>query len=99
MTASYLMDFAHEVGVPLPPIDDSLQCTLQDFAARVGQWQQQQGLQTMSSAKEAFFSGLGMGVVADDLRQYASQWWTENETVVRAGVGLTALGFAAIAAG
>lgn len=97
LTASFLMDFAHEVGARIPLVDDTLQPTLQGFFSRVFEWQEQQGLQESPRVKDAFFNGLGSGVVSDELRRYASQWWDENAATVKKHGGLLALSTLGIA--
>jgi len=38
MTASYLVDFAHVVGMPLPALPETQKLMLQDFSLRVEEW-------------------------------------------------------------
>merc|ERR1712192_205308 len=41
-TASFLLDFAEEVGMPLPKMSRPYQTMLEEFHARVAEWQNQQ---------------------------------------------------------
>mmetsp|Transcript_9995 Transcript_9995/g.19248 ORF Transcript_9995/g.19248 Transcript_9995/m.19248 type:complete len:610 (+) Transcript_9995:64-1893(+) len=39
LTASYLVDFAHEVGAPMPPVSQTYSTMLEDLELRVAEWE------------------------------------------------------------
>jgi hypothetical protein len=41
MTASYLVDFAHEIRVPLPPVPETYEAMMEELAMRAQEWESQ----------------------------------------------------------
>jgi len=46
MTASYLVDFAHVMGIPLPAVPETQQVMLQEFSQRVAEWKDKSQVRT-----------------------------------------------------
>jgi len=107
-TASFLVDFAAEVGVPLPTLSSSHEEMLQEFMVRVEEWgqqhqqqqqQQQQHAPVLGSlvarAREALLAGLGLGLAASAAKKIVRERWSKNwETPSGALLNAAMLGLA-----
>jgi hypothetical protein len=84
-TASFLVDFATEVGVELP-LGKLHQDMLQEFMSRVEEWVQSLGGQHADSgqvplgerARKAILKGLGPGSAPDALKKQVKDRWSKN---------------------
>lgn len=93
-TASFIVDFATEVGMETPEVQESHQTMLQDFMARVEEWVGGQGQEEPAiggRARKAFLSGLGRGGGVEGLRRqvkarWAKNWETHGGTLVNVAV-------------
>mmetsp|Transcript_63361 Transcript_63361/g.125313 ORF Transcript_63361/g.125313 Transcript_63361/m.125313 type:complete len:340 (+) Transcript_63361:70-1089(+) len=78
-TAAFLVDFASESDVELPPMPQMQQDILREFAQRTGEFTQPAANQSHHKI-ETFLEGLGAGTVAHLLQQEARRWWTKRQT-------------------
>lgn len=98
MTAAFLVDFADGVGRQLPPMPETQQGMLKDFAERTSEYAKSQRSCEQSRARDVFLGGLGGGTVAEKLRQEAQKWWQENwHTVLWTAAGAAIVGAVAVA--
>mmetsp|Transcript_18622 Transcript_18622/g.37949 ORF Transcript_18622/g.37949 Transcript_18622/m.37949 type:complete len:297 (-) Transcript_18622:237-1127(-) len=98
-TAAFLVDFAEGVGRPLPPMPETQQGMLKDFAERTAEYAKMQGDSgKQNRARDVFLKGLGAGAVAENLRREASKWWKENwQAVLWTAAGAALVGAVAVA--
>jgi len=77
-TAAFLVDFAGESDVRLPPMPQ-MQDLLRDFAQRTDEFTQ--AIADQSHHKlETLLDGMGAGTAGYLLQQEVQQWWTEQQT-------------------
>jgi hypothetical protein len=102
-TASFIVDFAIEQGVKMPPLSESHTQMLEEFMARVAEWtqgrQDQPGPSSISTrARRAFLAGLGPGSAAEQLRQQIKAQWSKNwETTAGTLINISMVALAAAA--
>jgi len=78
-TAAFLVDFASESDVRLPPMPQMQQEILRDFAQRTDEFTQ--AIADQSHHKlETLLEGMGAGTAAYLLQQEVQQWWTKQQT-------------------
>lgn len=80
-TASFLIDFALDVGNPLPLMPETHAMMLRDFSCRVEEWETQHS-PPFRQTRDAFMCGLGNGVVADSVRSESGSWWKPSHTPI-----------------
>jgi len=110
-TASFLADFAGELGVLMPALTESHQDMLREFMARVEEWSATSGGARGSGrsaggagagaerARQALLTGLGLGTLADEARKQVGARWVKNlETPVGLALNVATVGLA-VAAG
>lgn len=100
MTAAFLVDFADGVGAKLPPMSETQQSMLKEFAERTSEHSKQQGDagDQRAHARDVFLAGLGYGSAAESLRLEAQKWWKENwQSVLWTAAGAAIVGIAAVA--
>mmetsp|Transcript_87747 Transcript_87747/g.232948 ORF Transcript_87747/g.232948 Transcript_87747/m.232948 type:complete len:290 (+) Transcript_87747:83-952(+) len=99
MTAAFLVDFADGVGRKLPPMPETQQGMLKEFAERTAEHAKEQGGgPKQSRARDIFLRGLGAGAVAENLRQETQKWWHENwQAVLWTAAGAALVGAVAVA--
>lgn len=106
-TASFLADFAAEVGVE-PQLPDAYRSMLDEFMARVEEWVQTGSdaaadkgaslLKAASRARQALLMGLGLGAVADIARHQVQARWSKNwESPAGTMANVAAVGLALVA--
>lgn len=96
-TAFFIVDFAEQMGVPLPPMPETQTMMLKEFAGRMAEWDAQQTPRPDgdSDVRDDFLRGLGIGAGADRIRDQMGNWWEENGTSLIWVAGATAVGMAA----
>jgi hypothetical protein len=108
VTASFIVDFATEVGVDLP-LSETHRQMLQEFMDRVDDWirsrgQEQQANPTGTSplasrARQAILLGIGSAAAASGLRQQVKEQWSKNwESTGGTIFNIAMMGLAAAAA-
>lgn len=70
-SASFIVDFAEGVGVPLPPIPETQREMLRELAARTAE----SSPRRQPEGADIFLRGLGVGAVANGLRDEAQKFW------------------------
>lgn len=104
MTASFIVDFAGEAGLPPPPLSESHSEMLTEFMLRVEEWAEERGNRgqtdsALTTAREALVKGLSFGEAAKVLQDQVAEQWTKNwETPTGALMNVAAVGLA-LAAG
>jgi len=78
-TAAFLVDFASESDVKLPPMPQMQQEILTDFAQRTGEFTQDVADQSQNKL-ETLLDGVGAGMAGYLLQQDVWQWWTKRQT-------------------
>lgn len=99
LTAAYLVDFASEHSVPLPPMSETHQAMLSEFAARTAEWGTSHGIEAEQRAKQAFLNSLdnSSSSAAVDLTKLQA-WWAQNwHMAAWALAGVIVVGWAHIA--
>lgn len=99
LTASFLADFAGGIGVSVPSMSESHHGMLEEFMARVQEWaSQRQGAHEASlsrTAETALMQGIGLGAVADSVRQELQMRWEKNwETHAGTALNIATVGVA-----
>jgi len=100
VTASFIVDFAADVGLQPATMPETQKIMLSDFANRVEEWTKGQASQSSKAARSAFLRGLGTNPAAHLLSDKAGEWWAENwesvawTTAVVGGITALALGLA-----
>jgi len=100
MTAAFITDFAEQVGLSLPAVPETQQGMLKEISVR-GSEEMRHGVnkEQQPKVRDAFLQGLGVGAVAESLREETKKWWSENwKTVMWTAAAGLVLG-AALAAG
>lgn len=99
-TASFLVDFVTEAGLPPPTLNQQHHEMLEEFMTRVEEWMSPQDAKGKGSARDALLHGLSMGgATAEAARQQVLHRWTKNwETPEGTLLNLATAGLA-IAAG
>jgi len=83
-TASFIVDFATEVGAEMPALSELHQQMLQEFMSRVDEFVGGHSFQVESSsslgarARQAFLEGIGPGGAAEGLRRQVKVRWSKN---------------------
>jgi len=83
VTASFIVDFATEVGVDVPPLSEKHKEMLQEFMSRVEEWVGGQVSEAGPSslgarAFKAFLAGIGRGGAVASARQHVKGRWSQN---------------------
>lgn len=102
VTASFLSDFASEIGVGSPTLSESHHGMLQEFMSQVEEWSSQRRPEMQASlnnaARRALLGGLGLGAVADTVRQEVQMKWSKNwETPTGTAMNIATAGLAIVA--
>jgi len=61
LTASYLVDFAHEVGATLPPVPETFSVMLEELELRAGEWEQPSDSASAPSASSGLLPSSNVG--------------------------------------
>eukprot|EP00405_Crypthecodinium_cohnii_P017838 CAMPEP_0206459402 /NCGR_PEP_ID=MMETSP0324_2-20121206/24152_1 /ASSEMBLY_ACC=CAM_ASM_000836 /TAXON_ID=2866 /ORGANISM="Crypthecodinium cohnii, Strain Seligo" /LENGTH=309 /DNA_ID=CAMNT_0053930941 /DNA_START=80 /DNA_END=1009 /DNA_ORIENTATION=+ len=101
-TAAFIVDFAEESEVKLPPIPETQQSMLREISTRVQEELKQRGESEarQKDIRSIFLRGLGGGATAESLRMEAEKFWGENWKSIALGVAtVAALGILTVANG